>query len=74
MLKVVAIKGNIVLFLSILELKEETVTRSTLYNFTLLNQSIIRSLWEIGHKFALKNQNQVRPMALERGFRGLPQG
>ena len=44
------------------------------YNFALLNQSIIRSLWEIGHNFSLENPNQVRPVAFERSFRGILQG
>ena len=35
--------------------------------------SIIRSLWEIRHKFSLKNPNQVRPVAFKSIFRGLPQ-
>ena len=59
---------------SILELKEETVTHGTPYKVALLNQSIIRSLWEIWHNFVLKNPNQVRPMEFERRFRGLLQG
>ena len=44
------------------------------YNFSLLNQCIIRSSWEIGNKFFLKNPNQVRPVAFERRFIGLLQG
>ena len=67
-----ASKQNVVCFLSISEPKEKTVTRCKSYKFTLLNQTIIRSLWEIGHNFALKNQKHVRPMELERRFRGLP--
>ena len=62
---------NVVFGLSILEPKEETVTCGKLYKFALLNQSKIGSLWEIGHKFSLKNPNQIRPMAFERIFRGL---
>ena len=50
------------------------MTRGKSYKFTILNQSIIGSLWEIGHKFSLKNPNQIRPMALERSFIGLLQG
>ena len=42
------------------------MTCGTPYKLALLNQSIIRSLWEIGHKFSLKNPNQVRPVKLER--------
>jgi len=49
------------------------MTPGTLYKFTLLNQSIIRSLWEIGHNVSLKNPNQVRPVAFKIGFRGLLQ-
>ena len=64
----------LVFFLSISEKREETVTRGKSYKFALPNQSIIRALWEIGHNFALKNPNQVRPMEFERGFRGLLQG
>ena len=64
---------NLISGVSIVELKEETMTRGTLYKFALLNQSIIRSLWEIGHKFALKNPNQVRHITFERRFRGLLQ-
>ena len=48
--------------------------RDKSYKFALLKQSIIRSSWEIGHNFALKNPNQVRPVAFERSFRGLLQG
>ena len=59
--------------ISISELKEETVTYSKSYKFSLLNQSIIRSLWEIGHNFSLKNPNQVRPVSLERRLRGILQ-
>ena len=29
---------------------------------------------EIGHNFALKNPNQIRPVVFERSFRGLLQG
>ena len=65
---------TVVSFLSILELKDETVTRVKSYNFDLLKQSIIRSLWEIGHKFSLKNPNQVRPVTFERSFKGILQG
>ena len=54
--------------------KEEIVTRGMSYKFALLHQSIIRSLWETGNKFALKNPNQVRLVAFERRFRGLHQG
>ena len=60
--------------LPILEPKEETRRRGKSYKFALLNQSIIGSLWEIGHIFVLKNPNQVRPMTFERSFRGLLQG
>jgi len=60
--------------LSIVDLKDKTMTRGKFYKFALLNQSIIRSLWEIGHNFVLKNPNQVIPMALERRCRGLIQG
>ena len=49
------------------------MTRGKSYNFVLLNQSIIKSLWDIGHNFVLKNPNQVKPVEFERGFRELPQ-
>ena len=49
------------------------MTRGTSCNFPLLNQSIIRSLWEIWLNFVLKNQNQVRPVALERRLKGILQ-
>ena len=65
---------TVVYGLSILEPKEETMTCGKSYKFALLNQSKIGSLWEIGHNFALKNPNQIRPMAFERSFRGLLQG
>ena len=58
-------KRNAVYFLSILEAKDETVTHGKSYNFAILNQPIIRSLWEIGHKFSLENPNQVRCMEFE---------
>ena len=64
-------KWTIVFGILISEPKEETGTRGKSYNFSLLNESIIRSSWEIGHKFVLKNPNQVRPMEFERIFRGL---
>ena len=70
----VASTHNLFYFLSTSELKDEIVTRGKSYKFALLNQSIIRSLWEIGNNCALKNPNQVRTVAFERGFRGLPQG
>ena len=62
---------TVVFGLSISELKEETVTHGKSYKFALLNQSKIGSLWEIGHNFALKNPNQIRPVAFERSFRGI---
>ena len=65
---------NLVFGISISETKEKTVTRGKSYKFALLNQSIIRSLWEIGHNFVWKNPNQVRPVAFERSFRWLLQG
>ena len=65
------ITQNVVSFVSILEPKEETVTCGTAYKFALLDVYIIRSLWEIGNKFVLKNPNYVRPMAFKRRFRGL---
>ena len=65
---------TVVFSLSISEPKEETVTRGKSYKFSLLNQSKIGSLWEIGYNFALKNPNQIRPMAFERSFRRLLQG
>ena len=68
------ITQNLVSFVSISKLKEKTVTCGKSYKFSLLNQSKIISLWEIGHKFVLKNPNQVRPMDLERSFRVLRQG
>ena len=64
---------NVVTFLSISGPEVERVTHGTPYKFSLLNQSIIRSLWEIGNNFALKNPNQVRPVELERRLRGLLQ-
>ena len=64
----------VVYWISILETKDKTVTRGKSYKFALLNQSRIRSLWEIGHNFVLENPNQVRPVAFERSFRGLLQG
>ena len=42
---------------SISEPKEEIVKLGTSYNFTLLKKTIIRSLWEIGLNFVLKNPN-----------------
>ena len=39
------------------------------YNFSLLNESIIRSLWETGQNFALKNSNQVILVELEIRFK-----
>ena len=60
-------------WLSISEAKEEKVRRGKSYKFALLNQSIIRSLWEIGHNFVLENPNQVRPVAFKREFRGILQ-
>ena len=72
--KVVTSTQTLVSYLSISETKDETVTRGKSYKFALLNQSRIRSLWEIGHKFVLENPNQVRPVAFERSFRGLLQG
>ena len=68
------ITQTLVSCVSISKPKEETVTRGTQYKFTLLNQSIIRSLGEIGHNFVFKNPNQVRIVAFERIFRGLIQG
>ena len=68
------IARTIVSFLSISKAKRETVTRGKSYNLAILNQSIIGSLWESGHNFALKNPNQVRPVAFERSFRELLQG
>ena len=70
----VASTWTVVSWLSISETKDETVTRGKSYKFALLNQSIIRSLWEIGHKFVLENPNQVRPVELEIRFKGIPQG
>ena len=61
----------VVYFVSNSEPKYEIVTRATPYKFSLLNQSIIRSLWEIGHNIVLKNPNKVRPMELEIIFRGI---
>jgi len=49
------------------------VTRDMSYKFTLLNWSIIKSLWEISHNSSLENKNWVRLVALERGHRGLLQ-
>ena len=67
----VASAWTIVSWLSILETKDETVTRGKSYKFSLLYQSIIRSLWEIGPNFVLENPNQVRLVAFKREFRGL---
>ena len=69
-----AITQNLFYFLLILDSKEETGRCGKSYKFALLNQSIIGSLWEIKHIFALKNPNQIRPVAFERSFRGLIQG
>ena len=52
--------------LSISETKDKTVTRGKSYKFALLNQSRIRSLWEIGHNFVLENPNQIKPVAFIR--------
>ena len=49
------------------------MTRGTSYKFSLLERSIIRSLWEISHNSSLENPIGVRLVALERGHRGLPQ-
>ena len=49
------------------------MTRGTSYKFVLLNQSIIRSSWEIGHNSFLKNPILIRPIGLKRGLRVLPQ-
>ena len=56
---------------SIVELNKQTMICGMAYNLDLLKQPIIRSLSEIGHNFALKNPNWVRPVALERRFGGL---
>ena len=64
---------TLVSWLSISERKDEIVTLGKSYKFALLNQSIIRSLWEIGHNFVLENPNQVRPVTFKREFRGLLQ-
>ena len=61
----VAITQTAVSWLSISKKKDEKVTRGNSYKFALLNQSRIRSLWEIGHNFVLENPNKVRPVALE---------
>ena len=62
---------NVIARVSISESKEETLTLGMSYKFALLNLSIIRSLWEIGHNFDLKNPNQIIPVAFERSFRGI---
>jgi len=49
------------------------VTCGTSYKFSLLNQAIIRSPWEIGHNSFLKNPILIRLVGLHRGLRGLPQ-
>jgi len=49
------------------------MTRGTSYNFTLLNQSIIKSSWEIWHNSSLENPILIRLVGLERVLRGLPQ-
>ena len=67
----VASTQTVVYWLSISETKDETVTRGKSYKFSLLNQSIIRSLWEIGHNFVLENPNQVRPVAFKIEFYGI---
>ena len=69
----VASTWTVLFRISISEPKKKTVTRGTPYKVALLKQSIIRSLWEIWHNFVLKNPNLVRPVALERRFRELPQ-
>ena len=70
----VAITQTVVSWISISETNNKTVTRGKSYKFALLNQSIIRSLWEIGHNFVLKNPNQFRLVGFERSFRGILQG
>ena len=59
--------------ISISDPKKETVTRDMSYKFILLNQSIIRPLWEIKHNYVLNHPNQFKPMSVERRFRGLLQ-
>ena len=54
--------------------EQSVVTRGKSYKFALLNQPKIGSLWEVGNKFVLKNPNQVRPMEIERRFKGICQG
>ena len=71
--KVVASTQPVVSWISISETKDKTVTGGKSYKFALLNQSIIRSLWEIGHNIVLENPNQVIPMAFKRKFSGLLQ-
>jgi len=63
---------NVVCWVSFLGLKDETVTRGTLYKFALLNQSIIRSSWEIEHNTFVKNAIFIRPVGLEIRLGGLP--
>ena len=60
----------VVICVSISELKEETMTHGMPYKFSLLNQSIISSLWEIGNSFFMKYPNLVTPVQFERSFRG----
>lgn len=51
----------------------EIVTCGSSYKFTILNQSIIRSLWEIGNNAILENPISIRLTGLEIGLSGLPQ-
>ena len=64
---------TVVSWLSISEIKDEKVTHGKSYKFALLNQSKIRSLWEIGHNFVLENPNQVILVAFKRELIGLLQ-
>ena len=67
------IAWTLVFVVSISVTNKETVIHGMPYKFTLLNRFTIMSLWEIGHNFALKIPNWVRPMALERRLIGLLQ-
>jgi len=55
----------------VLGLKVNTLTRGTSYKFILLNQSIIRSAWEIWHNTSLVNPILIRLAGLERELRGI---
>ena len=49
------------------------MTHGDLYKFTILNQSIFQSSWDIEHKYSLKNRILFSIVGLETRLRGLPQ-